>query len=151
MLEMDVLFPGKGIELNEKLIAHVYPIGLQQLKKYSNRIFELFKTVMGSIKVDKKSSFEQTKNDVRKALTPEILQSIVPMLSTDFVDIISECVMLEIKTEGFKDKRIPLSETNVPHFYLPKIITAWVQENFEGDERLNPWKEAVNDVIKRLN
>lgn len=151
MLEMDILVPGQEVVLNEKLKAHVYPIGVVQLKRYSNRILDLIKTVIGSVKVDNQSSYEAMKDAVQKAVTPKIIESVLPMLTSDFLDVISECVMFEVGDESFKDKRIPMSELNLPHFYIPKIVTAWVQENFEGDDRLNPWKEAINDILNRLN
>jgi hypothetical protein len=154
MLEMNILFPGREVKLTDEITAEVFPIGLEQIKRYSSKLIDMLETLFSNLKIDGSADLSKFSDIIKSQLTDSAFRILLPRLLSDAIELLSECVMLRINREEFKDQRIPLAEANVPHHYMIKIAEVWFHENFTREDVIEPWKIVMTGLVeqqKKLN
>lgn len=135
----EILFPGKEIPNGLGLTITVFPVGFNQIKKFSKNILGALELIASSVKAD---GSELLAGD-KKKLGMKVLAAAVPAVIEDLLDLVEECVTL---TKG--ETRVPIGK--LPHWEVPPIIEAFLMENFGEESRIRPWIEAVKNIMSRM-
>src|SRR5262245_51647261 len=127
-----VLNPGRRVELKDfGATAVVFPIGLRHLQKFSKEIAGL----VGYL------ATVQVKSEEPRGLGLQYARAMAPFLMQNMLGLVAECVRLE-------PPELKITLQDLPHWELPPIIEAWVQENFGEEKKWHPWLAAVESVIR---
>lgn len=116
-----------------KAEALVFPLGVRHLRKFNERISALIMHIARDVRFPKGSS-----NEVIGQL---IVGEIAPMMTTDLFDLLTDCIRFNPNTLKLDD---------LPHWDLPPIVEAWIEESFGSEEKRDPWKRAVERTIARV-
>jgi hypothetical protein len=138
-------YPGTEVQLTfakgeTPLTVKVYPIGIRQLRKFTFQITTAMQTFASS-------GIEITQDaDGKINMAPGAWKQLAPMavdiIIRDLLDLVEECVRFPEDEEGGFDSLF--------HWHVPLIVEAWIKENFDSEEKLNPWIEAVQTILSRL-
>lgn len=141
--DLSVMFPGKRVDLpgpdgSTAMTVIVTPLGIVHMQKFIDCIQEIVPKLSSQMDITK--LFKVGKGgEEGMGFTQKLMPIVVPMLTSDIIGIIDECVQgLDLK----KSK-------NAPHWWLPRIVEAWIVESFGDEMKLRPWVEAVDNVLSR--
>jgi len=139
---MGVLYPcGTTVEvgLRDGSLVHakVYPMGFRHIGDFMRDIEDALPKV--SAKLDLKRLGGDDANDRAKAMV-DLLTVAIPLCCTDLLHVVNECV------DG-----VDLNDDRIPHWCMPKIIEAWIDESFGSPEKVRPWMEAVDRILARTS
>lgn len=119
--------------LGGKADALVFPLGVVHLRKFNERISKALLFIARNIRVPEKASTEQ--------IGIAVLSEIVPLLMTDLLDLLMECVR-------FSPNGVKMDD--LAHWDLPPIIEMWIEESFGTEEKRDPWKRAIESTVARM-
>lgn len=128
-----ILWPGRPVVINDKEFL-VYPLGVSQVKRFSSRFSPL-------ISVIKQIPLDQLKGE---AALKTLSTTLAPFILDHMLDIVFDCITY--KGEKLKDKEIE----GIPHYILPLFLEAWISESFIGEEKVRPWIEVIERLVKEV-
>lgn len=127
--DLKTLFPGRELEiegLSDPLT--IYPLGISHISKFNAAIEGLLPRIASQVDL---SSIGSAMKD--------LLPMITPILLGEALDLVDECVVgLELKD--------PL----IPHWILPQVVEAWIEESFIGEGKIEPWIQAIERTIEKM-
>jgi hypothetical protein len=136
--EFENMQPGTIVPLDVGTLARprivefkVYPAGVLHFRQFSVAIARTLSSF---------SRIELKRDSETKKISPASLQAMLPALMevilTDLTELIIECV-----------KPNP---SKAPHWIMPRLLEAWLVENFGEAHKVRPWVEAVELVIWKI-
>lgn len=127
---MRVLFPGTTLVIAGREVR-VFPLGVRHVGSVTKAAEEIIPRLLSS-GFDARSLATK---EGRSAAWPSLL----PMIVGDMMKVINECV------EG-----VDLEGDDLPHWYLPPIVDAWVEESFGDAGKVKPWVDMLEATIRRV-
>ena len=136
-LAVEMLFPGRSISVDASrgITAIVYPPGIVHIRQFSRDIVSGVMAIVGSMTTNKGAAQAEK--------TKALLAQLVPFVLTNLIDLVGECTRLECKAAP------NLKLADLPHYLVPPIVQAWVEESFIGENKLLPWKAAIEALIEK--
>jgi hypothetical protein len=133
--ELDGLLPEpKRVSiLNGRADALVFPLGVIHLRKFNERISKALLFISRNVKWREGASSDE--------IGQAILTEVAPLLMTDLLDLLVECVRFSPNTVKIDD---------LPHWDFPKIVEEWVMESFGTEEKRDPWRRAIESTVARF-
>ncbi len=129
----EVMNPAKVVDLGDGKKANVFPMGIKHIGKFSKRIAGVL-GAFGSITIKKESTPEE--------IATAALSHAMPIVLTDLLDLVSECVTFDSPTQKFED---------LAHWELPVIVDAWVEMNFGEEKKWRPWVATMEKAIAKAS
>lgn len=123
--DLATMFPGRTISVecgNLTIPVKVHPLPLAQLHRIRKAISEIMREV-GDIG----TFWAQV-----KSLNSAVIPVLVGVAVDHCLEIINDCV------EG-----IDLMHPRTPHWVLPSIALAWIEESFGSEHKTNPWADLI--------
>ena len=68
---------------------------------------------------------------------PLLIKHLAPLLINDLFGLLNECTDADLN--------------DLPHWVLPEVAGAWIDENFGSEEKLRPWFEVVSRIVEKLS
>jgi len=138
---LNILCPGKVVETSVGVAVRVHPMGLTQMKKFSQAITLALAQASEMVKLDP----EQLKDpQYLGAATTKLMGSIAPFAIVNLLDLVADCCHIEdeeLVAQGAKIEMLPAHD-------VACIVDAWVEETFEGEGKMKPWVDLVNRVLR---
>lgn len=132
-----VLFPGEVIELdlgnNQVGRVRVLPLGFRHLRMFAKQITGAL-SVVGNMQLPATSD--------PKKLGEQILMAAAPLLLGDLFVLLKECVVIESPAK--------LSLDDLPHWLVPKLVSAWLEMSFGEPKKWKPWIAAIDQAMTAL-
>lgn len=125
-----VLLPGRTIEIldgNSKVI--VYPMGVVQIKKFSDSIKQ-FVDAAAEIKVQ---------HALAGQINIAIFAAVAPLVIEHLSDLVFDCCSFQVGAEIDK----------IPHWEIPCIVEAWIDENFDEPKKWMPWVKMIDKAVSK--
>ncbi len=127
--ELAVLFPAREVKIGEGKSAvaiAVRPMLVKHVRRFAEPIgAAIEKLVADGVDFNKLAES-----------WPLLLKHLAPLLLNDLFDLLNECVDVELG--------------EVPHWVLPDVAGAWIEENFGSEDRLRPWFAVVSELLEKL-
>jgi len=130
-----VLYPGAVVPVvlqeaagPRTIEVSVRPLGFKQMGRFGDAINKIAPRIH-------KSGLDL--GDLQTKGIPILMATIVPLVLEDLLPLIAECCS-------------GLDLTTCPHWLLPPIIEAWLNESFGSADRIRPWVEVVDNTLERL-
>jgi hypothetical protein len=134
--ELAVLFPGRTIDLLKPdgtvwRTVRVVPMGVVHMRRFISALEEVIPKIAVQVDFQKVAGGD-------KGLS-NLIPMIVPILTSDLIDLLDVCVEgLNLRTPG------------IPHFWLPQLAEAWIDESFGSEDRARPWVDTVDRVLSKV-
>lgn len=129
--DIAVLFPGKEVLLSEGRSVRVFPVTMPHVRKFYKGLFEAFATLFRTPQAQR--VLQEKSTESMSALLPHI----APIIVNDLYDLMKECCR-------------PSPDT-LPHWDIPLVAQAFVEENFLPLElKLKPWMKPMDDLVSKL-
>ena len=126
-------FPGREVELDvgggRTLTVRVLPVGIRQVRQFSRSLVTAARAVLGTEVGEE--IMKVSDGDKAKLIGGLMLEASLG----DLFDLFEQCVTPDVGA--------------LPHWLLPPVLEAWIEENFLGEGRLRPWAEALDTAVKR--
>jgi len=113
--------------------ALVFPLGFRHLKQFNDKITRVLIYISNHVKIPDSASEEEAFN--------RVLTEAVPILLTDMLDLLEECVRFNPNGIKFDD---------LPHWDVPIIIEEWLTESFGEPKKRDPWRRAIESTVARF-
>ncbi|PHR91968.1 MAG: hypothetical protein COA69_09390 [Robiginitomaculum sp.] len=126
--DMKVLFPGTVLTLAKIGDVTVFPLGITHISRFNSAIEGLLPRI--AVQVDLSSLGTAMK---------DLLPMIMPILLGECLDLLDECVV-----------GVNLRDPHIPHWILPQVAEAWMEESFIGEGKMDPWIQAVEGTIEKM-
>lgn len=123
--EMTVLFPGRTVNCGQ-FSARVTPMLVRHIREFSEPIE---KTIRGMI--DAGVDFNSLAGS-----WPQLMAHLLPLVMGDLFELLNSCTDVDLDS--------------VPHWVLPQVAEAWINENFGAQDQLRPWFEVVSRILSKL-
>lgn len=148
-----ILFPGREVPLKhgETVIATatVYPLGFTHFDRFSRDIVSVGLVLLDALRIkvsgDGKVTMEQGEIDPEK-----LIQAAAPLLMRNAFAMVRDCVTVKLEGEGDDAKEYRLDEVEIPHWCVPDIVDAWVEESFGTEGKWMPWKKLMTSLMSRF-
>ena len=124
------LFPGKQIKTDLDVVITVYPLGVTHIKRFTEDITRI---------VNASQSIRVSKNADKKQVAEQFVMGLIPLVLTDALELVKECT----KVEG-------ADFDELPHWLLPDIASAWIEESFGEEKKWRPWVTLIESTISRV-
>lgn len=134
---LEALFPGRVVKVDSDrgITAIVYPPGIMHVREFSRDLVSAMMTTVQMI--------ASPRNADRQKLTAIITQ-MVPFITSNMIDLVCACVRVECP-------QVPgITVKDLPHWLVASIIEAWVVESFGSEEKLRPWKAAIERTVSQV-
>lgn len=132
--DMRVLFPGTFVPFDPAKPdgegARVYPVRAVHIRKYSKALFDALMQGLGKINWSDKSQ-PLDMDTLRNAFT-----GIAPVMGDSLWELVCECT-------------VPHPD-DLPHWVLPSVGTAFLQENFFEEKKIRPWLQAMEVLVEKI-
>ena len=141
--DLRVLFPGTVVDLPEGFSVTVYPLAFKQIKEFADKVASGI-AMLTATSVPKASAgaTPKQKTQVEKVQNDMLIQTLLPWVLSNAVDLVEKCVVFP--------KDIDIKLQDLPHYRLPPIIEAWVEESFIGEDKLRPWMAVVEHLTEKV-
>lgn len=148
-------YPGREVPLDfggTIVKASVYPVGVKEFRKFTQSITR----AVGSIANLAPTLPKVPKRDVNGKIVTDGAGVAVYEMSTDawltVGPLLTDIIISDLLDLVGGSTKMPTGYEfdDLRHWHLPQIITAWVGENFDSEEKLNPWVQAVAMIFHRL-
>lgn len=113
--------------------ALVFPLGVIHLRKFNERISKVITFIARNIRFREGATTDE--------IGMQIMAEVAPLMMTDLFDLLLECVR-------FHPNTVKMDE--LPHWDLPPIVEAWIDESFGTPEKRDPWKRAIERTVARM-
>lgn len=127
--ELAILFPGRTVTVKDggnAIEIKVKPMLVRHIRKFAGPIERAVEKLVAD-GVDFSKLGESW---------PLLFKHVAPLLLDDLFGLLNECTSADLN--------------NVPHWILPDVADAWIEENFGTEEKLRPWFAVVSKVLERL-
>lgn len=124
------MYPGRRVKL-QAVEASVYPIAMKNIKKFSQKIVTAL-MALAAMRGMQNANGAQIQDFIQKSLGPLFLN--------ELLDLVQECSVLH-------DTELKLED--LPHWDVAPLVKAFIEENFVGEEKLNPWKETIQTLVEQ--
>ncbi len=127
--ELAVLFPGRTIKIGPEPAAveiTVNPMLVRHIREFAEPIERA---------IDKLIESGVDFGSLGKSW-PQLVRHLTPLLINDLFGLLNQCVDLDLD--------------DVPHWVLPDVAGAWLEENFGSEDKLRPWFEVVSKLLEKL-
>src|SRR5262245_49723947 len=115
--DLRALFPGRDLQLDRIGRVTVYPVGVKHCRRFGAQL----NTVL--------SLLAPLQAEGRAATVA------IPYLVANALDLLSECMVFhDVKDVTLED---------MPHWVLPTIAEAWIDESFGDEASRRPWVETI--------
>lgn len=124
---MKAMFPGREIPIelpDGAIMATVYPVGINQMKKFVTAI-------AGAVGIIRGMDFnkEGSTDDHLKQMLPHL----VPIVLNDLLGLVKECT-------------VGVDLDALPHWLVAPIVEAWVMESFGEEKKIRPWIQMFENL-----
>mgnify|MGYP001557853467 CR=1 FL=1 len=134
-------FPGIKIQLSDRLSVEVFPIGTKHLEKFSEQVGVII-GIIASENLEKTiDPLTQKETLDVAAIVKRAAPQIIKYCSTHALDLLQECCF-------FEPVQFPIRE--LPHYKLPPILAAFIDQSFGSGDKLRPWVEVVELALSRI-
>lgn len=134
--QLEMLFPGRRLEIGNGVVAHVYPPGIKHITRFSRDLVGAALSIVGMLGSSKLDA---------KAKGTQIVTQLLPFVTTNLLELVADCTRLE--HPSMEDGKLKLE--HVPHHLVPPVISAWIEISFGTGELVRPWKAVIDDVMTR--
>lgn len=129
-----ILNPGTEVVLSDGTTkCHVYPISFKQIGKFATRIIGAISSIASALPSGKRMP---TNDEVMAVLSSRA----IPVVLSDLMDLVAECTR-------FDDKR---TIDDLPHWDVPLIIEAWIEENFSDPKKWTTWVTTIELLMEKV-
>lgn len=128
---LKALFPGKNVALDERVDAVVFPLGVTQIKKFTDQLVVPFSALY-------RGALNGTSQE---QIGAQLVGFLVPHVVRSMTEILDECVTITVDGEPKREPAVRVSD--LPHHYLPQIAQVWVEESFGDAKKRDPWLAAL--------
>lgn len=118
---ISALFPEDTVDINGVSVV-VRPMAVRQFRRFSDNLAKIVPTIVRLL-----GSKEDDENWIRS-----FAAAILPFAASDLVDIIDECVDIDLK--------------EAPQHLLPIVAKKWIEVTFGAPEKLRPWKDLMTSL-----
>ena len=125
------LVPGRTLEIDGHEIT-VFPAGIC----HSGKLFTKVVGVLQSAAEMKARPGESVRDHGDR-----VVNDMIPFAIRNALDIIKDCVELPNRADFDR----------LPHYFLPPIAQAWIEESFGEEKKWRPWLALVEEAATRLN
>jgi hypothetical protein len=140
-IDIRTLIPGEKLEF-EQFDVMVYPLGFRQIRNFTETLIQALRIALSQIKLD---SFSED-NESAKKVGMELVSILTPIAARDLMGIIRDC--LSVKTKNGED--VPELIDYLPHWCVAPVIGKWLEMSFIGEDKINPWIEAVKKISESI-
>lgn len=140
-------YPGRDVPLNfngTDIKVSVYPVGIKEFKKFTKAITTAASNLSQLGASIPKTVTRNEDGTTSVSLASDAWLTLGPLVAdivvNDLLDLVEECVTMPADYK-FDDLR---------HWHLPDIVHAWILENFDSPEKINPWIQAVASLYQKL-
>jgi len=126
--QLERLFPGEEVVLAEGMTVKVTPVKVKHLPEFS-------KAIQSAMPVLLRDGVNPIEGDTVN--WKSVLPLLIPIIIENMLGIVNECV-----------SDIDIME--LPHEYLPPLITSWLSQSFGDLGKLQPWITSVEAVVHKL-
>lgn len=144
------LFPGRKVDVldddgNVLTEATVYPLGARHIETASRDVAAVGMLILEALKVKVDDANGHVRVD-QGAISPEkIISAAVPALLKNGFSLLRECIKIDIGS----DDEIALDD--LPHWCLPPLVEAFVEESFGSKKKWEPWKRLIENMVRRFS
>lgn len=124
--ELAVLFPGRAVKIGDTVTITVHPMLVRHMRKFAEPIERAIDNLVTS-----GVNFEALGES-----WPQLIRHLTPLLLNDLFGLLNQCTDAELD--------------DVPHWVLPEVAGAWIEENFGTEQKLRPWFEVVSRILAKL-
>lgn len=146
-----ILFPGREVPLKdgETVLgtATVYPLGFTHFDRFSRDIVSVGLVLLDSLRL-KVGGDGKVTMDEGEIEPDKMIQAAAPLLMRNAFSLVRDCVT--VKVEGDDEKEYRLDEIEIPHWCVPDIVDAWVEESFGTEGKWMPWKKLMTSLMSRF-
>lgn len=134
------LFPGKTVDLDERVHVTVYPLGVPQIRKFTDQL-------VGSFSALARAGIS-TMGGSESEIGARFMGSLIPHVVRSMTEILDECVTVTVYElgEDSKPSNVEVRVSDLPHQYLPPIAEHWVRESFGDEGKREPWLQAARGI-----
>lgn len=134
------LFPGKTVALDERVHATVYPLGVTQIRQFTDQL-------VGSFAALARTGIA-TSGATESEIGARFMGSLIPHVVRSMTEILDKCVEIEVFQSGEDSKPadVEVHVSDLPHHYLPPIAEHWVRESFGDEGKREPWLQAARGI-----
>ena len=125
--------PGREVKLDDVPVKiMVYPLGVGHIRRFTDDITRIV-SATGNIKVTKGAS--------EKEIAQAFVMGLIPLVLTDAIDLVKECTVIDPPDIKFDE---------LPHWALPDIAEAWIDQSFGDAKKWKPWVSLIERTITRV-
>jgi len=128
---------GTLVALEQGLSARVFPMGFAHIQRFSGDLGRVALALVQALEHDKAAS----EMEVGAAVAAQAL----PVLVAEAMDLVLACTRFESNGEPAEVKF-----EDLPHWWAPPIIEAWLVESFGEEKKRDPWVRAIESTIARV-
>jgi hypothetical protein len=130
--EVRINFPGTEVTIGKPgMKVRVYPVPYRELRKFTKHISDAIRQLQSGITIVKRAD-----GTVDPKTLKVLLPASVEVIIDNLLELVSTCCQPSIE--------------EVPHYALPPILEAWLDENFGTEERIRPWVQAIETLLLKL-
>lgn len=123
--ELAVLFPGREVFVGG-LMVRVGPMLVRHMRQFAEPIERAIDKLVA----------DGVNFAALGESWPQLIRHLTPLLLNDLFALLNHCTDVELD--------------DVPHWVLPEVAGAWIEENFGTEQKLRPWFEVVSRILAKL-
>lgn len=111
----------------------VYPVGIKHVKKFTAALTRAIAMVLNH------PALKMVDGKVADSSVQELMPTLLNIATGDLLDLVLECTT-------------PTPPDSLPHWVLPDLATAWLEESFlrDPEKQLRPWVQAMETLLVKL-
>ena len=125
--DLAAMFPGRAVDLGGGVTVIVKPLRYRDIRKFAERISAVIPDMLGL------AALAEKKDVPMEEWGRQLQNTLGPFLLNDLLELVNDCTDADL--------------ADAPHWLLPKIITAWIEETFGDPTKLTVWDEAIRSVL----
>mgnify|MGYP001341645888 CR=1 FL=1 len=129
--DLSEMFPGREVKIETAkgpITVTVQAIALSDVRKYA----DLISQCVGEIA----AIAAKIEGAVSRATYATIA---VPVVTKHLLDLVASCV-----------SGIDITDRRVPHYVLPPIVAAWIEECFGDEKKVRPWFDLIRSATAKM-
>ena len=116
--------------------VRVFPVGLVHIKRFTKT---LSGCIQSALQLVPPGAFSIDVGQGRPGITVDksklggVVPRLVEIVATDMLDLVADCCKPRID--------------DLPHWHLAEVVTAFVEVNFSGEQKLRPWVTTLERIL----